>query len=519
MEYKVLITTSGLGSRLGELTKYTNKSLVRVGDKPALSYIVEAYPVEVELVITLGHYGDHVKDFLLLTYPEKKFTFVEVENFQGPGSSLVYSMSKAESALQCPFIFHACDTILLNKIPEPLVNWLGGGHPSSMSTNYRTLTVRNGEVLQINDKGELSFDNDYIGVSGIFDYALFWKSLKEVLEEKQMDSQLSDCHVINNMNAKFNCEVFTDWFDIGNSSCLKKARDYMGNSITVLDKNEESIFIFNTFVIKFFHDKKIALNRVLRANNLGACVPRIIGHKNNFYKYEYVTGDLFADVANTQSFGDFLKWAKINLWLPVTDVDYSNRCMNFYKTKTKKRVVDFIESNKVKDSSEIINGVETPGALELLTKINWEEICDSKPVLFHGDLILDNIIKTANDFKLLDWRQDFGGSLISGDIYYDLAKLNHNLTVNHKIIDNNNFEILEKNNQIICSIHLHSLLNECKSVLHKFIEKEGFDLKRVKILTAIIWLNMSPLHHYPFNRFLYYFGRYNLHKELMDDSN
>ena len=43
-EYKVLLTTSGLGSRLGNLTKFTNKSLVRVGDKPAISHIIESYP-------------------------------------------------------------------------------------------------------------------------------------------------------------------------------------------------------------------------------------------------------------------------------------------------------------------------------------------------------------------------------------------------------------------------------------------------------------------------------------------
>ena len=39
--YKVLITTSGVGSRLGDLTNYTNKCLIRVGKKPAISYIVE----------------------------------------------------------------------------------------------------------------------------------------------------------------------------------------------------------------------------------------------------------------------------------------------------------------------------------------------------------------------------------------------------------------------------------------------------------------------------------------------
>ena len=31
MTYKVLITASGLGSRLGNLTKFTNKGLVRIG--------------------------------------------------------------------------------------------------------------------------------------------------------------------------------------------------------------------------------------------------------------------------------------------------------------------------------------------------------------------------------------------------------------------------------------------------------------------------------------------------------
>ena len=34
------------------------------------------------------------------------------------------------------------------------------------------------------------------------------------------------------------------------------------------------------------------------------------------------------------------------------------------------------------------------------------------------------------------------------------------------------------------------------------------------ILTSIIWLNMAPLHEYPFNNFLFNFGKYNLHKNL-----
>ena len=61
MQYKVLLTASGIGSRLGDLTKFTNKSLVTIGNKPALAHIVEQYPEDIEFVVTLGYFGSHVK--------------------------------------------------------------------------------------------------------------------------------------------------------------------------------------------------------------------------------------------------------------------------------------------------------------------------------------------------------------------------------------------------------------------------------------------------------------------------
>ena len=77
-EYKVLITTSGIGSRLGNLTEYTNKGLVRVGKKPSISYIIESYPEDVEFVVTLGHYGDHIKGFLELAYPDLNLSLIHI---------------------------------------------------------------------------------------------------------------------------------------------------------------------------------------------------------------------------------------------------------------------------------------------------------------------------------------------------------------------------------------------------------------------------------------------------------
>ena len=68
-KYKVLVPTSGLGLRLGELTRNMSKSLVPLNGRPAITYIVESYPEEVPIVVTLGFMGQSVKDFLEKTYP------------------------------------------------------------------------------------------------------------------------------------------------------------------------------------------------------------------------------------------------------------------------------------------------------------------------------------------------------------------------------------------------------------------------------------------------------------------
>ena len=153
-DFKVLITASGLGSRLGNLTDFTNKSLVRVSDKPAISHIVENYPLGTKFVITLGHYGNHVRQFLELAYPTFNFTFIEVENYKGQNSSLLHSMCEAREELQCPFIFHVCDSIVFDDFVPPTYNWIGGVK-SEISEQYRTINVSSDStLLKINEKGE-----------------------------------------------------------------------------------------------------------------------------------------------------------------------------------------------------------------------------------------------------------------------------------------------------------------------------------------------------------------------------
>lgn len=508
-EFKVLITTSGLGSRLGELTDYTNKSLIRINDKPSLSHIIESYNQNVQFVITLGHFGSHVRQFLEITYPEHKFTFVEIDNFKGDGSSLGYSISKCESELNCPFIFHASDTIIENyEFIKPFKNYVVCSDKEENS-QYRTVKSQKNRLININEKGEINFKLSYIGIAGIFDHKLFFEKLKKLLSSNHKDT--SDAHCINEMVPKVKFDVVEikndNWFDIGNVTELSRTKKSLPKSIEVLDKKDESIFIYDDCVIKFFSNPELVSNRVKRAKELGDIVPKIIDHKENFYKYKKVEGHLFAHSVRYNSFKNFLKWSKENLWKLKNDDKIFDKCHDFYINKTKKRINDYLKTNQ---DVNYVNGEEMTSVNELINKIDFNWLCDGIPSQFHGDFILDNVIETDNGFCLIDWRQDFAGDLSVGDLYYDLAKLNHNLIVNHEIVSNNLFNSDDNN----CFIYTNTILNECKTILDSFILENGYDLKKVNVLTSIIWLNMAPLHEHPFSNFLFNFGKYNLYRNL-----
>jgi choline kinase len=508
-EYKVLITTSGLGSRLGELTDYTNKCLIRVADKPAISYIIESYPNNTEFIITLGHFGSHVRQFLELVYPTHNFTFIEIDKYKGPGSSLGYSLLQCKDKIDSPFIFHASDTIVPNYIPKsPTYNYIIGSHKED-SAQYRTLHLDNNKLIKINEKGELNFDFSYIGIAGVKDYKLFFLELNELVNSNHNDT--SDVHAINNMLSKvdFYGEWINsnDWYDVGNTTELFKTRKFFKSSIEVLDKKDESIFFFEDFVIKFFANREINKNRVIRAEHLKELVPEIIDSTENFYKYKKAEGKLFSKSVKRKTFLKFLDWSDENLWVPKYDADFKTKCFDFYITKTKKRIAEYLKNNP---ESDTINGEHIPDVYNLLDVINVEWLCNGLPSQFHGDFILDNIIETDGGFCLIDWRQDFAGDLEVGDVYYDLAKLNHNLTINHDIIGKNLFNPSSDN----CYILTNSTLNECKELLHSFIKENLYDLKKVNILTSLIWINMAPLHEYPFSNFLFNFGKYNLYQNL-----
>jgi len=519
---KILITCSGLGSRLGEITNFTNKSLARVGKKPAISYIIDSYPINSSFVITTGHYEDHVRQYLKIAHPNVTIKLVNVDKFEGKGSSLAYSMLIAKEYLQKSFIFHACDTLASYEKNSFDTNIVFVADKCNETGNYRTIISSGTSLSLIQEKGISATSDVYIGKCFIKEYKEFWEELSKIYCDKgEYDNTLSDCHAINNMllnGNKFSIQKVKTWFDIGNIDSLNRARRILSEDMNILDKPDESIYFINDNVIKFFHNSEIVNSRIKRTTFLNQTTPEIVSHSDNFFAYKKHEGEILSrhPEFNNILMEKLLSWTNNNLWSKKSDINISNLCYDFYITKTKNRIKNYLDTRNICDKEYSINGELIPPILDLLDIATDTLIKNSHPSLFHGDFILENILIDSNKkFVLLDWRQDFAGSHEIGDAYYDISKLNHNLTINHDIINDGHykFEINEKEN-IFVDIHCSKKLLDAQEVLKNFCDIQKFNFKKVEIITPLIWINMSPLHDKKFGDFLYNFGKINLWRAL-----
>ncbi len=525
MKYKVCILTAGLGSRIGNISNYANKAILPINNKAVVSYIVEKFPEDIEFVIAVGHKKDTVIDYLSLAYPNRKFTFVEIDKYTGPGTGPGYSLLKCKEYLQCPFIFSTSDTIVQDEVPEPNHNWFGVS-PVNDAENYCTVRTKDNLVCHFDIKVKTDNKLAFIGLAGIFDFKDFFATL-----ENDTEIVGGELQVLNGfwglINKKLVPLEFT-WFDTGSFDKYKEADINLSGKDKAFDfsKGDEFLYFVNGRVIKFFADVTIAKNRVKRANEfLMDLSPKIEGHKGNFYSYKRVEGKTIYTVLNNQVVKSFLSWSKEKLWIKVklsTDEkkEFDLACKDFYFTKTEKRLKMFHDRYPGPDECRYINGIEVPEIKDLLSGIDWDYVSSGTPSNFHGDLQFDNVLftnssqKNSGDFILLDWRQDFGGLTKVGDLYYDLSKLYGGATISYQSIKDGKFSFQKEKENVYYDFSISNSLVEAKEEIENFIVENDFDIKKVKIITALIFLNMSPLHANPFDLMLYYMSRYKLYESL-----
>lgn len=520
MNYKLCILAAGIGSRMRPLTNNINKALLPLGDKAAISHVIEKHKEDIEIVIAINYEKEKLIEYLLSAYPRRKIKFVEVDNISKEGSGPGYSLLCCRKYLQKPFILTTIDTIVDENCPIPLNNWMGIDYVNNPQEYCTVLEDSNsGKIKKIFDKTSGPSKRAFIGLAGIKDHKLFFSSLINNPEtfngELQVSNGFSGLIQIGLLIKKFT------WHDVGNLEGYSKLfSKFAGDNNFDFSKSGENIYFINDKVIKYFSNQSIVKNRLKRAESLRGLVPEIVDRRKYFYSYYKVPGNVIYDFKNIEIIYRLLDWLKEKLWIKKSlsdksKLEFRKACKNFYYEKTIDRLRLYYQRFKVEDKESIINSLSISSVKHLLEKIDFDWLSTGYPTGFHGDLQFDNILYTSNeDFKLIDWRQDFYNIIDYGDMYYDLAKLNGGCYISYKKIKKGGFDFLSVKDDSILQIENDSFLTESKKILDNFIRENNLDLKKIEILTGLIFLNMSPMHNEPFSHYVYNMGKYQLNKYL-----
>ena len=500
---KICILTAGKGTRMQPIQKNLNKALLPINGKPIISHIIEFFSLEAEFVIGLGHLGKQVKDFLSTTYPDRIFHFVNIDNFDEPGSGPGYSLLCCKKILQEPFYYLPCDMLFdINLNTTPSGNWIGTKTVDIQdSEKYCNLLVKDGKVVQIKDKEKCS--DDYVAFTGLLhiqDYEQFWDSLENDTTLVNGERQISNGIQVF-LNNKRLSAVDMKWTDLGDIQNYHNAKkdEYDYN----FEKSDEFTFFVNKKVIKFFEDKQSVENRVKRSKIKQDVFP-IVHHDNEqFFSYQFFDGETFYSCLTPELFKNLLTWLKKNLW-DKKEVDkkiMKKMCQKFYYEKTISRIKSFQNSNPNYNYPKKINGKEVDSLPNLIEKINWELLYNGIPSFIHGDLNFGNIIynKKLDKFLLIDWRQDFAEQIEFGDLYYDVAKLYGGILLNYDFIKKGLFKATQDGDELSMDFEKIPNYTTYVEILEEFIKSNDMDKKTVLFLVGLIYINMAPLHHQPFN--------------------
>ena len=504
------IVSSGKGTRMRHLTENINKALLPINGKAVISHIIDKVSDDYDIIVTTGYKAESLKEYCEAAHSDRNIIFVDVPDYDsdtsGPGTSLL----RCKQILQRPFYFSTVDCIIGDDLPLIDSDWIGVS-PTSIPEIYSTAKLdKNQNVIDFKNKSKDGYDYAFIGLSAIYDYTKFWKTLETNIGNtgEVVSVYMSDYEV----GARI-----IDWYDTGTIDSYHNIKQLMEENYYSLDKINEYLYDINDKIIKIFIDENICKDRIRRADILKDFIPKLTYKGKYTYAYKKYPGNTLYEIDKIKVFKESLNWLQ-KFWKNdkiakiVSNID--NDANIFYHQKTYHRLRLFLEKYPNLNKLEhIIDNVKYNTLDYYLNKIDWDSLITTclYSENFHGDLQFDNIIYQENfgfgDFKLIDWRQSFGHSTEYGDIYYDLAKLYGGLLISYYDIKQNNFSFDEIDNNIKLNYEPSKNLKEFKKYYEKWIIDNGYDLNKVKTLTFIIYLNMMPLHEHPFDLFLFYFAK------------
>jgi hypothetical protein len=510
------ILAAGQGTRLGSLGDLTHKSLLPLGNKAIITHILELFGKSWNFVVALGDRGDLVRDYLAIAHADYSIRFVSVDPFTGPGSGPGFSLLQCAPELQCPFVLTACDTLILDRLPSLEKDWISVAEVENIEEWCSVRTDTTGRAMELYYKTAAPTSLAFSGLAHVRHWREFWEGFA-------CDSRIlgGELQVNNGLDALIPLDLETHplrWVDTGTIENYRAAQRHFERNLSFEGKITDLTYRIGSRVIKFFPSEDAARTRFER----GAAHPEafVAVHERigNYFSCSFVEGQLLSASLHGRSCRSFLDWAWINLWTPVSVSPESQRSTQraFYLEKTQARLKNYLaRQGAEREEPELtILGLRCETVASLLDKIGPEFYGEGVPTVFHGDLHGDNILVSDDGYHLIDWREGFGGQVVWGDIYYDLAKFYHTMELSVRTMERHLFRIDRTGTALTLSHDVAFADYDAAESFWQFVDEKGLDAHRIRILNALVFVNMAPLYGKEMAEYLYVLGRFNLQKEV-----
>jgi len=79
--------------------------------------------------------------------------------------------------------------------------------------------------------------------------------------------------------------------------------------------------------------------------------------------------------------------------------------------------------------------------------------------------------------------------------------------MSHELVDRNLFEVDHSMDKIHFDFHRKQNLVDCQKFFKTWVLQNNLDYEKVQLMTALIFLNIAALHHYPYSLLLFYLGK------------
>jgi dTDP-glucose pyrophosphorylase len=486
-----------------------HKALAPLSNRAILSHILERFPADARFVIAVGHRADQLRAYVRLAHPDRDITLVDVPNYDGPGSGPGLSILACAEHLTEPFGLAAADSLVAELPALEGSSWMGVGHVED-PTSYLTLEVDAGGHVRGFQERTGPSHLAYVGLAWIAEPDTFLDGVRRCVPEGELQVTAGFAALVD---AGVPIRALPcDWTDTGTTESYAAARQRFAETLSPGRAPVDVTYLLDDRVVKWFRDPDGADRRTARARELGTAIPPLVEAPPGWLAYEKAQGSVLRDRLDGPELLELLDWIATALWRDRPDgPTFRSAARRFYGEKTRARLTAYLDERGSDEpaSGTAINGLPTATVAEALERELEELVAAAVPTVFHGDLHEGNIVAGDDGYRLIDWRDDFGGLADRGDQLYDLAKLLHTLELPESVMHARTFRCVEEpDGGLTIGQPDTALRADGRRALWDWCATRGLDLRAIGTIDAIVYINMAPLYDRELGDYLYAFGRW-----------